>query len=140
MRPQAVAQSRKSSVARETIKIIKLWADEKGVSHFSDIEIDLAEHPAGGALSEPLKTTNAWFRTTPQAQDMDWHPAPRRQLVITLGGGVAELIASDGEARLIRNGDVVLVEDTFGQGHKSRAFDGLPRQSIFIGLAEETQL
>jgi hypothetical protein len=30
----------------------------------------------------------------------------------------------------------VLVEDTFGQGHKSKAFDGLPRHSIFIGLAD----
>lgn len=127
-------------MVKETVKIINLWADEQGVSHFRDIEVDLTEHPAGGALSGPLKATNLWFRTTPGIQDMDWHPAPRRQFVISLAGGVAELTASDGEMRLIRQGDIVLVEDTFGQGHKSKAFDGLPRQSVFIGLDDETKL
>lgn len=125
---------------KETVKIINLWADEEGVSHFRDIEVALREIPQGGCISEPLKTTNVWFRTTPEAQDMDWHPAPRRQLVISLASGVAELTASDGEVRLVRQGDIVLVEDTYGKGHKSKAFDGLPRQSIFIGLADETRL
>ncbi len=118
------------------IKVLNIWADEDGQSHFRDIEIDTREIPQGGTISDPIATTNLWFRTTPEAQDMDWHPAPRRQFVIALGGGVAEITASDGESSLVNNGDVVLVEDTFGKGHKSRAFDGLPRQSVFIGLAD----
>jgi hypothetical protein len=117
------------------IKVVNLWADEEGISHFRDITFDTREVPQGGALSEPIATTNLWFRTTPEGQDMDWHPAPRRQLVITISGGIAEVTASDGESRLIHPGDVILVEDTFGKGHKSKAFDGLPRHSIFIGLA-----
>jgi hypothetical protein len=118
------------------VKVLNIWADEDGVSHFREIEFDLKAIPQGGAISDPLKTTNLWFRQTPEAQDMGWHPAPRRQLVITLSGGVAELTASDGEVRLVKPGDIVLVEDTFGQGHKSKAFDGLPRNSLFIALAE----
>jgi hypothetical protein len=124
-------------VASEKIKIINIWADEAGESHIRDIEFDLREIPQGGALSEPIATTHLWFRTTPQHQDMDFHKAPRRQLVITLSGGIVELTASDGESRLIAPGQIVLVEDTFGKGHKSKAFDGLPRYSIFIGLADE---
>ena len=126
-------------MANETVKIINLWADEDGVSHFRDLEVDLRDIPQGGALSEPLKATNVWFRATPEGQHMDWHPAPRRQFVISLAGGVVELIASDGEVRLIGRGEVVLVEDTYGKGHKTKAFDGLPRLSVFIGLDDDTR-
>jgi hypothetical protein len=121
---------------RQKVMVLNLWADQQGISHFREIEFDLKTIPAGGAISEPMKTTHLWFRRTPQGQDMDWHPAPRRQLVFTLSGGVAELTASDGEVRLVKPGDIVLVEDTFGQGHKSGAFDGLPRDSVFVGLAD----
>jgi hypothetical protein len=123
-------------VTTDKIKVLNLWADEQGISHFREIEFDIKEIPQGGGISEPIKTTNLWFRTTPALQDMDWHPAPRRQLVITLSGGIAELTASDGQSRLVKPGDIVLVEDTFGKGHKSKAFDGLPRNSLFIGLAD----
>lgn len=118
------------------VKVLKVWADEHGVSHFRDIEFDMQAIPEGGAVSQPIKTTNVWFRQTTEKQDMDWHPAPRRQLVITLSGGIAEITASDGESRLVKPGDIVLVEDTFGKGHQSRAFDGLPRNAVFIGLAD----
>ena len=121
-------------MSQTKIRVLNVWADENGESHFRDIEIDTKDIPAGGTISDPLAATHVWFRTTPEKQDMSWHPAPRRQLVITLSGGVAEITASDGEARLVNPGDVVLVEDTFGKGHKSRAFDGLPRNAIFIGL------
>jgi len=123
-------------MSKETFKLLNLWADEDGISHFREIEYAMHPIPQGGAVSDPVAATNIWFRQTEQDQDMDWHPAPRKQLVITLMGGVAELTASDGEVRHIHPGQVVLVEDTFGKGHKSRAFDGLPRESIFVGLAD----
>ena len=122
---------------QDTVKVINVWADEQGESHFRDIEFDLKSIPAGGTLSDPLATGNLWFRTTPENQDFDFHVAPRRQLVIGLGGGVAELTVSDGETRLVKPGEIVLVEDTFGKGHKSKAFDGLPRLCIFVALPEQ---
>jgi hypothetical protein len=119
------------------IEVLNIWADEAGISHFREIEFDLEDIPQGGSISRPIAVTNLWFRATPEGQDMDFHPAPRRQLVVTLSGGVAQITASDGETRLVKPGDLVLVEDTFGQGHRSKAFDGLPRTSVFIGLADQ---
>jgi len=116
------------------VKILNIWADEQGISHFREFEIDTMKIPQGGTISSPIKAKNVWFRQTPQAQDMDWHLAPRRQFVITLSGGTGEITASDGEVRIVRPGEVVLVEDTFGKGHKSKAFDGLPRNVIFIEI------
>jgi hypothetical protein len=38
--------------------------------------------------------------------------------------GCVEATASDGETRLLTPGSAILLEDTTGQGHSSRAVDG----------------
>jgi hypothetical protein len=42
------------------------------------------------------------------------------------------LTASDGEARVIGAGEVVLVEDVSGKGHLSKSIDGKIRHCIFV--------
>ncbi|HEY4921040.1 MAG TPA: hypothetical protein VII40_13120, partial [Xanthobacteraceae bacterium] len=60
-------------------------------------------------------------------------PAPRRQYIINLDGGV-QITASDGESRVIGAGEVVLVEDITGKGHLSRAVNAQMRHSIFVPI------
>ena len=67
----------------------------------------------------------------PPTYDLDWHPAPRRQYIINLDAGV-QITASDGEARVIGAGEVLLVEDTTGKGHLSKAVDSKIRNCIFV--------
>jgi len=43
-----------------------------------------------------------------------------------------EVTASDGEKRVIGAGEVLLVEDTSGKGHLSKAVSGHVRHSIFV--------
>jgi hypothetical protein len=43
-----------------------------------------------------------------------------------------QITASDGESRIIGAGEVVLVEDTTGKGHLSKAVAGQMRRSIFV--------
>ena len=71
------------------------------------------------------------FRETSGDYDLSWHPAPRRQYIINLDGGV-QITASDGEARTIGAGEVVLVEDITGKGHLSKSVGGKMRHSIFV--------
>jgi len=73
------------------------------------------------------------FRETPGTYDYEWHPAPRRQYIINLDGGVS-IQASDGETRIIGAGEVLLVEDTSGKGHFSKAISGQMRHSIFVPI------
>ena len=40
--------------------------------------------------------------------------------------------ASDGESRIIKAGEVILVEDTSGKGHLSKAVEGKIRNCIFV--------
>jgi hypothetical protein len=54
-------------------------------------------------------------------------------LIVNLNASV-EVEASDGEKRLLRAGEVFLVEDTWGKGHKSRAVNEQMRFSLFLPL------
>ena len=80
-----------------------------------------------------LPATGIIFRETSGDYDLDWHPAPRRQYIINLDGGV-KITASDGESRIIGAGEVLLVEDTSGKGHLSKSVGGKMRRSIFVPI------
>jgi hypothetical protein len=115
------------------MRIHNLYKDEDGESHFRDIEVNWVEERQFSKLSERFPATGIIFRETSGDYDLDWHPAPRRQYIINLDAGV-QITASDGESRIIGPGEVILVEDTSGKGHLSRAVGGKMRRSIFVPI------
>ena len=115
------------------MRIHNLYVDAQGETHFRDIEVEWVEEGPAGKLSKRLPATGIIFRQVQPNYDLDWHPAPRRQYIINLDGGV-EITASDGEKRVIGPGEVFLVEDTHGKGHLSKAIDGKLRNCIFVTL------
>jgi hypothetical protein len=115
------------------MRIHNLYADEKGESHWRDIEVEWVESRNFSKLSKRLPATGIIFRETSGDYDLDWHPAPRRQYIINLDGGV-KITASDGVAREIGAGEVILVEDTHGKGHLSKSLGGKLRHSIFVPI------
>ena len=115
------------------MRIHNLSVDDKGESHFRDIEVEWAEQINFSRQSKRLPATGIIFRETSPDYDLDWHPAPRRQYIINLDAGV-QITASDGETRVIGAGEVMLVEDTTGKGHLSKAVDGKVRNCIFVAV------
>jgi hypothetical protein len=115
------------------MRIHNLYVDDKGETHFRDIEVKWTKEGPGGKTSDTLPATGIIFRETPGTYDYAWHPAPRRQYIINLDGPVS-IEASDGEKRIIGAGEVLLVEDTHGKGHFSRAVEGKMRHSIFVPI------
>jgi hypothetical protein len=115
------------------MRIHNLYEDENGISHFRDIEIEWVEEKNFSKLSARLPATGIIFRETSGDYNLDWHPAPRRQYIVNLDGGV-EITASDGEKRVIGAGEVLLVEDVTGKGHLSKAVGGKMRRSIFVPI------
>ena len=115
------------------MRIHNLYTDASGQSHFRDIEVEWVEESRAGKLSKRLPATGIIFRETSGDYDLDWHPAPRRQYIINLDGGV-QITASDGESRTIGAGEIILVEDTWGKGHLSKAIDGKMRHCLFIPI------
>ncbi len=115
------------------MRIHNLYVDERGETHFRDIEIEWVEETRSGKLSQRFPASGIIFREVPPTYDLDWHPAPRRQYIINLDAE-AEITASDGESRVIGAGEVLLVEDTTGKGHLSKAVNNQVRHSIFVVL------
>ena len=115
------------------MRIHNIYVDDKGESHWRDIEVEWAEERDFSKLSKRLPATGIIFRETSGSYDLDWHPAPRRQYIINLDGGV-KITASDGVAREIGAGEVILVEDVRGKGHLSQSIGGKLRRSIFVPI------
>ena len=115
------------------MRITRLYAGSDGKSYFQDINIPLSDDETGERCSEFIEATGIILRETSGEFSIDWHTAPRRQFVITLAGE-GEIIVGDGTSRRFGPGDIMIAEDTTGQGHITRAVGKRPRISIFVTL------
>ena len=115
------------------MKVVRVFTGEDSQSHFEDIEIPLAQSSGIGSLSRLYKGPGVIFRQVDGTYDLDFHNAPRRQLVVNLQGSV-EIEVGSGEKRQLHTGDILVAEDTTGQGHRSRAIDGQSRDCLFIPI------
>jgi hypothetical protein len=115
------------------MRIHNLYEDERGESHWRDIEVEWSEQTVGGPASRRLPASGIIFREMPVTYDLDWHVAPRRQYVVHLDGD-ALITASDGESRTVKAGEILLVEDVSGKGHRSKNAVGRPYHCLFIAL------
>lgn len=114
-------------------KITRVYSDENGDSHFEDQEIPLKEAGEIGALSELIPAKGVVFREVKPDYDYDFHTAPQRQYIILLDGEI-EIETSLGDKRKFGAGEILLVEDVSGKGHKTRNLQTKKRKSIFIPL------
>jgi len=122
-----------ADTAGRNITILRIYTAADNHSHFEAVQIPPKSTGKIGFISELMKATGIVFRETGGDYNYDFHTAPRRQYVVNLEGEV-EIEVGDGTKRILRSGDVLLAEDTTGQGHISRAVAGKPRKSLFITL------
>ena len=115
------------------MKITRLYTGGDGKSHFEDIEIPLEDQGNIGRLSALVPARGIIFREPPGDYNYQWHNAPQRQYIVMLEGSV-EIEIGDGSKRLFHSGDILLAEDTTGQGQFSRAVEGKSRISVFIPI------
>ena len=116
------------------MKITRVGLTADGGSRFEEMEVELTDAGEIGRLSEPFEALSVTLRENDPGYDYDWHCAPRRQLVVLLDGAI-EVEVTSGEKRRFTGGDVLLVEDTTGTGHRTRTVSGGVRRSLFIPLA-----
>ena len=94
--------------------IFRLYTNSDGKSQID--ELDLSSHPE---LRSATETKNIFFRHWAPGHFIDWHPAPRRQYIISLSG-VVDVGLEDGSTHRFLPGDARLVEDTTGKGHTTK--------------------
>lgn len=116
------------------MEITRVYTGDDNQSHFEAIDVPLGESRYG-SLSELFEAEGVIFRETPVGGELDFHNAPRRQFVVTLSG-LVEIECGDGAKRQLGAGEILLADDTTGQGHITRDLEG-PRRSLFIPLPED---
>ena len=114
-------------------QITRVYSDSNGDTHFEDIEMPLTQAGNVGQLSNVLPATGIIFREVEPSYDWNFHPAPQKQYIVLLDGEI-EIETSLGEKRIFTAGEVLLVEDTTGKGHKTRNLQPEKRKSIFVTL------
>jgi len=111
-------------------KTFRLYTGGDGKSRVDPV--DLGQTPE---WTKGLAATQISFRLWPRGEFLDWHPAPRRQLVVTLSGE-SEIELEGGRKIRLGPGHILLAEDTTGQGHISRAVGSKDRIALDIALAD----
>jgi len=124
---------------RTPVKVTRLYTGADGKTKVEEFEIPLAPRDKGREVATPVNLTTLQVRrTTPEYFD-DWHPASRRQVVVTLAGE-SEIELEGGRKLRLGPGHILLAEDTTGKGHISRAVPGKDRIAFDIGLADGATL
>ena len=109
--------------------IFRLYTGSEGKSQIE--EMDISSHPE---LTAATETQNIFFREWAPGHFIDWHPAPRRQYIISISG-VIEICLEDGVTHRFLPGDARLVEDTTGKGHTTLVTGNEPSITAVIPLA-----
>ena len=104
--------------------IYRIFSDADGESHIEDLNLE--EHPELGAM---INVSEVRVQEFDGSRNMDFHPLPERRLVVHLSGEV-EIGASDGAKRVLRAGDIRLMEDVTGRGHTH--VDLSPSAAVYV--------
>lgn len=120
------------------MKYTRLFANSSGESHAEEINVGFSDKkyappaPAFG-LSEITDAARMHFVSFPSGWDSDFHPTPRRQYFAMLSGTFFGT-TSDGSTITLEAGDVLLMEDTTGKGHRAKVLGDSDVHAIMIHL------
>ena len=115
------------------MKITRIYTGSDGQSHFEDVDIPLEQMKGSESRSRLMPATGIILSQTSKDFKIDWHNAPRRQFLVTLQGE-CEIVVGDGATRHFGPGDIMLAEDTTGQGHTTRGVGNRPSIYFIVTL------
>jgi hypothetical protein len=116
------------------MQVVRIYTGDDGESHFQELDLPF-EAVANAERTAAQNSGGISFSRTQPGNFIDWHPAPRRQYIISLGGEI-EIGLGDGTTVRYGPGDARLVEDTSGQGHTTRVVGDQPSLTAVIPLAD----
>ena len=116
------------------MQVVRLYTGDDGESHFEEVELKFEPDRQMESVSLGA-AQSVHVRRVPPGVLLDWHPAPRRQYLITLSGQW-DIECGGGEVRRFQVGDVMLADDLTGRGHRSRVIGDETYVFAVVPLAE----
>lgn len=107
--------------------------DNAKVSRVDTWAIGTKEHGHGTFVSDLIPCDSVRLAETEPGGIYDWHPAPRKQVVVTLTGTI-EFTFGNGEILVVKPGDVFLAADIEGRGHKWRIIGDDPWRRLYVHI------
>lgn len=101
------------------IRCVRMWTGEDGNSLFEEGSIDLAEGMRGDSVGKPVPAVEISFQETRSGGSYEWH---------------------QGAIFKIHPGDVLLVQDNSGTGHKWRLIGDEPWRRAYVVYEKGTDL
>lgn len=121
-----------------------LTTDPSGATRFEDRDVYL--EPAVYVpniplvdIAEGVPVTSLVVSRCDANYVSDWHPAPRRQFVLILSGGL-DVTSSERESRRFDAGNMFLVEDVVGQGHQTKSVGDDPCFFVTVACADQPSI
>ena len=99
------------------MSVQRLFAGPDGKSRMEDLEL-----PEGEGVIKAIELTPGSimrFNHRSEERIVDWHNTPNPNYMIVLSGAI-EVGTGDGKVHTLRTGDVLLSEDSTGQGHNTK--------------------
>ncbi len=119
------------------VMINHLFTGPDGQTHVEEIEAKFAWKSGSDSTFYKLgAAAGAELRRAPAGRVSDWHPAPRKQYVITLSGH-GELEVAGGKKIEVGPGSIELVEDVTGKGHITRVVGNEERVTLQVPVGEK---
>jgi hypothetical protein len=133
--PATVRKQRQESMGAITYAALRV--DGCGTTYFDDATAELRPtvYVPGIPLVDVAEGTPVSMLTLSRCGQnyvSHWHPAPRRQFVLILEGGL-DVTSSQRETRRFEPGSMLLVEDITGEGHQTRTVGVDP--CVFVTVA-----
>lgn len=125
-------------MANETETVTRIYSLADGTTSMERVEVPMGPDRTGLA-SKLLGGPGVIIRRSTAGRFAPWHPAPRRQIIVTLGGW-GEMETGDGQKVRCTPGTLALVEDVAGVGHQTWTCPEEGWHMLFIPLDADTTL
>jgi hypothetical protein len=106
------------------------YMDDAKESHIEDLDPGILEK-----IKPWQKAKGYRLIVIPPGTVLDWHKAEGPNLVVTLQGEI-EFGYTDGSTRIYKTGDMRMVYDTEGLGHKYRVLSDVPYLALMVDIGE----
>lgn len=132
---QASLHEPASAPAVITVPYERLYTGTDGTSHFAPerLPLDGSSNHLGDVRDVVFSELPAGETWAPAAAA--WHGVHRRELILCVQG-VVEITAGDGQKRLLKPGEFMLLEDATGKGYMERSVGPVDHIALQIPLPE----
>lgn len=130
--PERWVRPQEGLVAAGVLPFVRVYNNAEGRTLVERRDIQLSAEPIPGLLMETAETFA--IRVLPPGMFFDWHKPSRRRMIAVLRGE-AVMTLRDGSTAKAVPGMVLLVENTFGEGHRGQFSKEDFTITVDVGLA-----